>query len=262
MPSRGGEFCVVCGRTGAPLTDGVCAECAAARTELLRVPGRGVVTICPTCGARKVGAHWEGSGRSGVLTGQDLDPLVVVHPEVAIRSIGWEETQASALLHQFHGAARARFRGSERTIEFDLTVKVEHRTCPACSRRSGRYYTAVLQLRGLEEGPREKAEARRTRLDAQWTRLLRDAREDWKQAIGWREPLPEGWDVFVVDTLAARSMARLAKQKFGARLKESATLVGRKDGTDLYRVTFCVRLPPDAPEAGRRRPANAVEQYP
>ncbi|MGI0055683.1 MAG: NMD3-related protein [Thermoplasmata archaeon] len=236
------EFCVVCGRTGRPLVEGVCPECAADRLPLLSPPGRGVVVLCPTCGARKIGSHWERADTAAVLTHEDLDPLLSVHPEVAIRSIRWEETQVSALLHEFRGVARVRFRGTERTVELPLTVKVEHRTCPDCSRKSGHYYTAVLQLRGAIDGPREKPPELRSRLERQWEELMREARPDWRKAVSWREALPEGWDLYVVDTLAARSIARLAKQRFGAKLKESATLVGRKDGNDLYRVTFCLRL--------------------
>lgn len=242
MPTNG-EFCVLCGRTGRVLTDGVCTECAAQRTTLLTPPGRGIVTICPTCGARRIGSHWDRAGASRLLTAEDLTPLLVPHPEVALRSVRWEETQRSGLLHQFRGTARLRFRGLERDQEVALTVKVEHRTCPACSRKSGHYYTAVLQLRGPEGGRRSKATALRARLERQWEELMTESRADWREAISWREALPEGWDYYAVDTLAARSIARLAKQRLGASVKESATLVGRKDGTDVYRVTFCVRLP-------------------
>lgn len=237
------EFCILCGRTGRELVEGVCSDCAADRATLLSPPGRGVVVLCPTCGARKLGSHWEREDTSTVLTHEDLNPLLTVHPEAAIRSIQWEETQVSALLHEFRGTARVRFRGAERTVEVPLTVKVEHRTCPECSRKSGHYYTAVLQIRGELDGPREKPPQLRDRLEQQWTTLMRDARPDWRKAVSWREALPEGWDLYVVDTLAARSMARLAKQRYGAKIKESATLVGRKDGNDLYRVTFCLRLP-------------------
>jgi hypothetical protein len=48
--------------------------------------------------------------------------------------------------------------------------------------------------------------------------------------------------VRTVSRMAARSIARLARQKFGARVTESASLYGRKDGQDLYRVTFCLRF--------------------
>lgn len=258
-----GEFCVVCGRTDTDLIEGLCADCAAKRTQLLTAPSRARVTLCPTCGARGVGAHWERAGSELTLTKADLDPFLVVHPEVGVRSVDWSETGANALEHRFEATARVRFRGSERTVELPMTVKVEHRTCPECSRRSGHYYTAVIQLRSAIDDPREKSVQMHERLDRAWSKLLKESREDWRRSVSWREARPEGWDFFVVDTLAARGIARLARQRLGASIKESATLVGRKEGEDLYRVTFCLRVPaarPPGPVPDRRR-ARAVEQY-
>ncbi|HXQ94856.1 MAG TPA: NMD3-related protein, partial [Thermoplasmata archaeon] len=68
-------------------------------------------------------------------------------------------------------------------------------------------------------------------------------KKEWREAFSWREPLPEGWDYYLLNTLAARSVARFAKSRLGAELKESATLWGRKNGKDVYRVTFCLRIP-------------------
>jgi nonsense-mediated mRNA decay protein 3 len=237
------EFCVVCGATGRVLVDGVCAECAIDRTPLVTAPQRVVVVICPTCGARPVGTRWERSGSSSLLTADDLNPHLKIHPEVGLRRVDWEEISTTPTVRQFEGHARVAFRGAERTVPITLSVRIDHRTCPDCSRKSGRYFTATLQLRGPAEGPFEKAPALRARLDAEWVRLVHEARPDWRRAVSWTEPLPEGWDCFFTDTLAARGMARLAKQRFGASLKESATLFGRKDGRDVYRVTFCLRFP-------------------
>ena len=150
-------------------------------------------------------------------------------------------------------------RGVERTVDLPFSVRIDHRTCPECSRRSGRYFTAILQLRGPEdERPAEKAPALRARLDAEWDRLWKEARPDWRRALQWREELPEGWDCYFSDTLAARAVARLAKQRAGASLKESASLFGRKDGRDVYRVTFCLRFP-KPPGAPKKVPAADVE---
>ena len=257
------EFCVVCGRTRVVLVDGLCPDCAAQRVPLVRAPSRARVTVCPSCGARKVGAHWEGSDRSLELSGSDLDPLLLLHPGVGLRSVRWDPIGTNALEHRFRGIARVRFRGVERAIEIPLTVKVDHHTCPECSRRSGHYYTAVLQLRASLDGPREKAAPMRARLERSWTKLLHEARREWRKAISWREARPEGWDYFLTDTLAARALARLARQRLGATIKESATLVGRKEGTDVYRVTFSLRLPPPSPsgDAGEPRGLHGMEQY-
>ncbi len=255
-----GEFCVVCGATGRPLVDGVCAECAADRTPLLSAPKRAEVTVCPTCGARKRGAPWERAGSSPVLTAEDLSPFLEIAEEVGVRQIQWEETVATATVRELVGRARVRFRGIERDVEVPLSVRTVHMTCPECSRKSGRYYTATIQLRGPADGRPEKPIPLRARLNEEWVRLVHEMRPDWRAAVSWREELPEGWNCFFTDTLAARAVAKLAKQRFGASLKESSSLVGRKNGQDLYRVTFCLRFPRRASGGSDSTPVRETER--
>jgi 60S ribosomal export protein NMD3 len=259
-----GEFCVVCGATDRSLVDGVCAECAADRTSLVSAPQRAVVTLCPHCGAREVGAHWDRQGTSAILTSEDLTPFLEVPEEVGLRRVEWDETSATATVREFVGRAQIRFRGIERVVEVPLSVRVVHKSCPECSRRSGKYYTAIIQLRGPAEGRPEKAIPLRARLEEEWTRLVREMRPDWRKAVSWREELPEGWNCFFTDSLAARSVAKLAKQRFGATVKESSSLVGRKNGQDLYRVTFCLRFSRRSTDAESVGPSEdvggAVEQ--
>lgn len=239
------EFCVVCGRTGRALEDGVCAECAAARTTLVAAPEQVEVVLCPQCGARWTRGRWDRAGTSPVLSSEDLEPFLKVHPEAAVRELRWEERSRRASVREIGGTARVRFRGLERTVPLELRARVVARTCTDCGRRSGRYYTAVVQLRG-EASPRTRRPRElRASLDLVWGELWQEARPDWRNAVAWREELKEGWDVFFSDTLAARSVARLAKQRYGVPVVESASLFGRKDGQDVYRVTFCLRFPPE-----------------
>ncbi len=238
-------FCVVCGRANLPLEDGVCADCFAARHRLISAPQRAVVVVCPTCGARRVGRHWAGTGLPQLLSAQDLTPLLQPLPEVGIRRVDWEEVGGSATVREYLGRATISFRDSIRTTEVPLSVRVDARTCPDCSRKSGHFFTAVLQLRAEDEGPRERAPELRRRLEGAIDQVLLEAREEWRRSISWRVQRPEGWDYFFTDTLAARSIARLLKRRLDAGLKESASLFGRKEGRDVYRVTFCVRVPRD-----------------
>jgi nonsense-mediated mRNA decay protein 3 len=258
------EFCVVCGRTGVPLLDGLCAGCAADRTTLLSIPEQVEVVLCPSCGARLRRGSWSGAGTSPVLSSDDLAPFLEVHPEVGVRRLAWEERARTAQLRELDGRAEVRFRGIERTVPIATRVRVVARTCTDCGRRSGGYYTAILQLRGASAPRTRRPKELRHRLDAVWGELWGEARGDWKNAFGWREELPEGWDVYFTDTLAARSMARLAKQRFGVRVVESASLFGRKNGQDVYRVTFCLRFPEtalaSAAPAGRVVPDASVER--
>ena len=238
-----GEFCVVCGATDRPLEGGVCPPCAADRTVLVRARRKGSVVVCPHCGAREVAGHWERAGASREPTAADLHPFLDVHPEAGIRRARWEEVVASANQREFLGRFHVVFRGVPRDVEVPLTVQLISRSCPDCSRKSGRYYTALVQLRGPEEGRREKPQALRDRLERIWSRLLRESRPEWRKALSWQEERPEGWDCYFTETLPARAISKLAKQRFGVAVKESASLFGRRHGQEVYRVTFCLRFP-------------------
>ncbi len=248
------EFCVVCGRTGRALVDGVCAECAADRTEMIRVPPRVEVVLCPQCGARLRGGRWERSGAPAVLSAEDLAPFLTVHPEAGVREVRWEEAEGGTTVREMLGRARVVFRGVERIVEVPLSVRLVARTCTDCGRRSGHYYTALVQLRG-GAGPRTKRSRELKALLAdRWEALLSEARADVRRAVSWSEERPEGWDVYFTDTLAARGISRLAKQRYGIRVQESASLFGRKNGQDVYRVTFCLRFPDLLPPVRRGAP--------
>jgi nonsense-mediated mRNA decay protein 3 len=246
------EFCVVCGRTDQPLADGVCPDCFAKRTSLVSVAQHPKVVICPTCGARLVGRHWEGSGSPTMLGPTDLLPFLRPHEEVAIRRVAWEEKGANPLVRDIKGQVSVRFRGTEQVVPVHFSVQIEHRTCTDCSRRSGHYYTSILQLRGDGTGRHESARDLRARLARVWDTALKECRADWHHALAFKEERPEGWDMFLSDTLVARALSRWMKTRFHADLKESATLWGRKDGRDVYRVTFCLRIP--------ARPADEIER--
>lgn len=244
-----GEFCVVCGRTDRPLDEGLCAGCYAERTPLVLAPERPTVILCPMCGARKIGEHWERVGAPpNLLTDEDLAPLLKVHPDVGIRRIRWQETSRDAVQRMMHGEVEARFRGIERTVGVDVAVKVRAHTCLECSRKTGHFYTALIQVRGMTERLHGSSQFLRDRLEASFEGLFPQVKEDVRRSLSWREDLPEGLDYYLVDTLAARSLAKLAKSRLHAELKESATLWGRKDGRDVYRVTFCLRVPERTPK--------------
>ncbi len=252
--SAGAEFCVVCGRSDRPVVDGECADCFVKHHPLVGVVDYPTVVLCPTCGAREVGRHWERAGAPTLLTPEDLLPLLRPLEEVGIRRVEWEEVGANPLVRDMRAVVHARFRGLERATAVEFQVHLEHRTCPECSRKSGHYYTAIIQLRGPEGRPVGRHHDDRPRLHRLWDRELADARSEWRKALSWEEARPEGWDFYLVDTVAARALARWLKGRLRATLSESPTLFSRKDGRDIYRVTYCLRVPRPPPSPGAAEP--------
>ena len=55
--------------------------------------------------------------------------------------------------------------------------------------------------------------------------------------------LREGLDLYVGTVKAAKRIVRALVREMGGNFSDSSKLVGRRDGKDIYRVTFVVRLP-------------------
>jgi nonsense-mediated mRNA decay protein 3 len=244
------EFCVLCGRTGLRLEGGVCASCAADRTTLVELADHPVVILCPTCGSRKRGESWERTGEPEALLATDLQPFLRPREGATVAGLRFEEVGEDRILRKVAGTVALRFRDETRELPFRLQVRMDYRSCPECSRRSGRFYTAVIQLRGPEGRRRQSSVELREWLWKRWEAALPDARPTWLRAFSWSEPLKEGWDLYFTDTEAARAFARWLKRRLGSSLTESPSLWGRKDGKEVYRVTFCLRLPPLAATPG------------
>jgi len=56
-----------------------------------------------------------------------------------------------------------------------------------------------------------------------------------------------GIDLYMGSMNASRQVCRLITSELGGNFSESPTLVGMKDGKNLYRITFAVRLPEFGP---------------
>ncbi|MCO5381074.1 MAG: NMD3-related protein [Methanosarcina barkeri] len=50
-------------------------------------------------------------------------------------------------------------------------------------------------------------------------------------------------DLYMGSMNASRQVCRLITSELGGSFSESPTLVGMKDGKNLYRITFAIRLP-------------------
>jgi len=230
----GSEFCVVCGRTDRPLEEGVCPDCSAERTRLVWVEGHPSVEVCGSCGARKVGQHWDRRGASPtLLTTDDLTPLLSLHPDVGVRRVRWSETEGDAAQRVYLGEVDLRFRGTERTVTVELPVRLRSVTCPECSRRTGHFYTAVIQARGTSERLRGSSALLRERLEKAFEGVvLPDAKKEWREAFSWREPLPEGWDYYLLNTL--RPAPSLAWRR---RVSEPSSPSPRRSGAAATAAT-------------------------
>ena len=132
--------------------------------------------------------------------------------------------------------------GAEVERRAETLVRISSETCDVCSRRHGGYYESIVQIRRRDRRlSAEEVEAWRERVVDMMAHISLHNRQVF---ISRMEDMHGGLDVYLSTTDAGKQMARQIAREYGASVKESGSLAGRRDGRDFYRSTFSVRLPP------------------
>ncbi len=237
-------ICVECGEDAEGLVGGSCATCFAKKHELLSVPLALDTELCAHCDARRVGAHWMDPEEGAPIEWIREDAVraaigvlpAVEQPEIQIL----ETPQDTKHFHQriiLHG----RVQGVAVASEKECVLRMKRGVCDRCSRMHGGFYAAILQLRATERDVSKTELKTAHRIVAETlARLLRSGNRF--AFLAKEGEMHGGWDYYLGDIDAGRQIARELKTRLGASVHEAAKLVGRREGEDVYRVTFLVRI--------------------
>jgi nonsense-mediated mRNA decay protein 3 len=158
--------------------------------------------------------------------------------DTAINIVLDEKSRSNLHAHvEVHESDRAG--GLEEKLE--TNVRISWIACDRCSRIAGGYYESKIQIRA-QDRTAEDAELECALKIAEGSIELKK-REDRLAFITKTVRLKEGLDIYVGTTKAAKQIARAIIRQMGGSFSDSAQLVGRRDGKDVYRATFIVRLP-------------------
>ncbi len=212
----------------------ICHDCARQTIELASAPDNLRMISCKSCFSLKVPGDW--------LEFDDLDSAVA---HFATSSIEWNkdgkeqkvETNLKQLdPHRFRLTldCSGSFQEVSLTKTLNLETNVKFQVCQNCSRRAGGYYEAILQVRTKRKRVLDHA------VDYVYNSIDSAPSEIFMTEEG---PVRGGFDFQLSSTEKGRSIARELMVKYGGQVTETNKLVGRKDGRDLLRHTFGVRLP-------------------
>jgi nonsense-mediated mRNA decay protein 3 len=237
--------CPDCGAQVEALVEGSCPRCFPRRHQLARVPPHVDVMLCAACNALKRGKSWEEPGgrsrdeiieRAVVYEVQIHRALEDTHVEVAV-------TPQDERNLAFDVMVEGRIDGVPLDALYATVARIKQAACTACSREAGGYYSAILQVRGAD---REPTDAEREEAGGLVIRAIDEMRQrgNPNSFLTKQGKVRGGHDFFISEIDVARIVAKRVASRFDADVKESPKLVGRKEGKDVYRVTFLVRIPP------------------
>jgi len=233
-------FCVECGREG-PLYEGLCAECFLTRNRFTEIDEHLNLMRCGHCSDYLVQGQW--------MKFDDVEAAAVEFATSSMNvrsdsSLGGVEVAVDRLDGnnlRVHITAEAKFMDLSKREELTTTVRVKGTSCPRCSKIMGSYFESILQVRSRERsmGREEKVGV----LEEIEDRVEREAIDNRDLFISRVDELHGGFDVYLSSNSLGRAIARQLTAMHGAEMKESSSLVGKREGKDVYRITFLVRLP-------------------
>lgn len=232
-------FCVECGREG-ELIGSVCRECYAKKHVLASLPDHVDIALCAHCSSMLTDKGWKDVGSV-----KEAAEIAVMQALVLMKGTRISEMRVSldekdernleakvALLVVDHGIEFER--------ELSTMVRLKRGSCTECSKQQGRYYEAILQVRGPERAlPERLEEDIQSFVNKRVASLRKGSREVF---VSKTERVKGGLDFYFSTVSSAKNIAKELQDSMCAEYKESSSLWGRRDGKEIYRMTFLVRL--------------------
>ncbi len=233
-------FCVECG-SEEKLYGSLCRECLLSK-DLINSPSHIELEMCHDCGNFYDRGRWRDLDYVEQAS-RILDDKTKTHKQ--IDSIHWEIPEFEPVKgeHRVTCQAIAIIGGQEFKQDLEIGIRIRVQMCPSCSRRSSDYYEAILQLR--RDGVASKdAEIELAIENQQVLRYVDSLAGNEENAFltKWGV-VPGGMDYYIGSIVLAKNIAARMREGYGATIKESNSMVGMRDGQDLYRWTILVRLP-------------------
>jgi nonsense-mediated mRNA decay protein 3 len=239
-------FCPKCGTETEE--EGLCKACFTERYVVFEVPQVIEVKICAKCPSYKIGDTWVDTRidtyeeLAKKATSKTVRLALSVSKEVSKPQITVVPEFTSPQILKVHVVVSGDIRGRPVSTEAEVEARVRKESCDVCSRIAGGYFEGIIQIRAQDRFP-TKEEVTRC-LKVVENTIVRAAKAGDRLAfITDVFPLPEGADVYIGSTACGRQASRAIIDEYGGTVHEAPKLVGAKDGKDLYRITFAVRLP-------------------
>lgn len=233
-------FCVECGHEG-ELIGSLCEECYSKKHLHASLPEHVDVIMCAHCSAVKTEKGWDSVGSVKEAAEMAIENTITVSKDAKVTNmqIQLSERDERNLVAEVTVAISAHGKEFQRVLS--TSIRLKRGACDQCSKKMGKYYEAILQVRGPERALSENDMQDAERMvKARIEGMRRSSRDVFLSRI---DQVKGGLDFYFSTISAARSIAKELQEALCAEYKESSSLWGKKDGREVNRMTYLVRLP-------------------
>lgn len=235
----GGEFCLVCGAEPPLFTGRMCEKCTRDRVSLVKVPKNVPWTKCARCGVIDFQGKWSHVD-SEDLWYELVQRNVEFHTDVEDLEVGLVAQEVDGRHTLIHLEIEGVIDDLLYTEKHTMRARMSNGVCLTCTRRAGNYFEATVQLRS---SARRLTEEEFQTLRATLNDVLDEMPDDPMFFITNEGPVTGGYDVVLGSKALARAWGRHLISEHGGQVTTTTSVVGRKDGVDLTRLTLLYRKP-------------------
>lgn len=231
-----------CGRETDRLYEHLCAECFASSRAFVEFPKDVIVHSCRSCGRFEVLGGWRDSSMEEALEAAVMEGILIENG-VDLVDYAIDVEQRSEI--HYSATARLVLEIAGLTVEKEGKMRVRHRetTCPVCQKVRSNYYEAIIQVRPAA-GTRFREDELESISEDIRRRVVAGFDRNPDVFITKEEDMHGGRDFYMGNKSFAQRIARALVKAYGATYTESSSLWGMKEGREIYRMTYLVRLPP------------------
>ena len=235
------RFCPNCGRPSD--REGLCDHCRVEKTRWFSCDARVQCIHCPGCGALKQGNTWTDTDRERSLLAPEIARTAVhLHPDVKKVQIDTRIYELSTNRSRAILLIKGILYGKEVEAKCETEVAWQRESCDRCNRISGSYYEGLVQVRAQDRLP--------SPYEIQTAAEIASGVEESLQTGGERlsfisdtTETRDGLDVIVGSQHIGLLISQKVTAELGGRYTTHPKLVGEKNGRQLFRITYSVRLP-------------------
>lgn len=235
-------ICPKCGNNTSVLLSGVCRECFFQNFVLAQLPQVLQAKICATCGARFTRGRWTDEYDVESVVLKTIEDSLSIHEAAEDIEICINPRQLTPHMYRAEVEISATIQGEIVSSELSTEIRIIRESCEMCSRVSGGYFEGIIQIRATDRIPSEDELHACMRIVNTTIDRMR-AKGDRLAFITDTIKSKEGLDLYIGSVNSGRHICKAITEEIGGTFSESPSLFGQKDGKEIYRITFSMRLP-------------------
>ena len=228
-------LCIECGQKE-KLFNYLCENCYKKKVKLASFPQKIKLYRCPHCDAIKLDKTWSNneSDLLDILYEYIQFNKLATMTRIEIKNGNFDEKDIYFTL-------LGKIMGLDFSEENSIEMVVKSNSCDICSKRFGDYHEAIIQIRSNHRNLK-KSEIEKSR-EIVYDSVSNLHEKDREAFITKESIVKSGLDFYISTNHIANVLVNFIIKEFSGTITKSSKLVGRKDGRDIYRMTYLIRIP-------------------